>query len=95
MASSKPQATGGLPGCAYFAAGQGQGCDAIRSALGIAGFTSISGPSDSQKTSEFFITPTGGKKTQISPPGTTPRISYDLESAILLVGTSIGNRPAR
>ena len=44
-----------LPASAYFAQGAGLPCDRIRRDLGNAGFTQITGPSDSQQASELWI----------------------------------------
>ena len=92
MASSSPkpaaqQATAYLPNSAYFADGQGPPCNTLRSDISGKGFTKINGPTDSQKCTILSITPPGGARIQISPPGTTPRVPYDLESTITLVGT--------
>jgi hypothetical protein len=58
--------------------------------LTAAGFTNVIGPSNSENATEFWITPIGGSRTQISPPGTTPKLRYDLGSEIALVGSSSG-----
>jgi hypothetical protein len=88
MSPSKPEpsATGYLPTSAYFAAGAGPACNTLRSNLTGSGFTNVTCPSDSEKAAEFYITPPGGTKTKISPPGTTPKQAYDLTSAIQVIG---------
>ena len=88
--SSKPQpeaTTAYLPSSAYFNTGGGPACDALRRALTSAGFTTVTGPTDGTKCGEFWITPPGGARTELSPPGTAPRQQYDIESVIQLVGT--------
>jgi hypothetical protein len=90
MGTSDPRpqtASAFLPSAAYFSAGAGPACDALRRQLTAAGFIDVTGPSDGQRASEFWITPTGGTRTEISPPGTMPKKAYDLDSLITLVGT--------
>jgi hypothetical protein len=74
-----------LPGSAYFAAGGGGMCHSIWGDCQAAGFTNISGSDDSDKCSQFWITPPGGTRTQLSPPGTAPKREYDLNSQIQIV----------
>jgi len=81
MPGAKP-----LPDSAYFSQGAGLPCDRIRRDLGSAGFTQVTGPSDSRQATELWITPIGGPRVQISPPGSVPKKPYDIESEIVLVG---------
>jgi hypothetical protein len=86
--SPEPKAAPGyLPTSAYFASGAGGACSLIDRDCNNAGFWNVTGPTDSQKATELWITPPGGRKTQLSPPGTAPHEAYDLDSLITLVGT--------
>ena len=76
-----------LPELAFFAQGQGPPGDQLREALAEAGFEDVLGGGD--KIFVLSVTPPGGAKEQISPPGNDPKREFDVASVITLLGGTI------
>ena len=73
-----------LPRSCFFSVA-GPHCNTLWDELDDAGFSNVTGAEGPDPAGQVWITPPGGQKTQISPPGNNPDQAYDLTSEIQLV----------
>ena len=72
-----------LPRSCFFSSA-GPNCNNLWDLLDDAGFGNVQGSNEAAPTGQLWLTPPGGQKTLISPPGRNPDQTYDVTSQIEL-----------